>query len=211
MKKQCMVSSQIVTTILLLLLFKISFAQTSKDTIKPGKANDPMIVNPGNVNDGMVVKPENPHDGMSVMSDTAFLNKIIMDNKMEIDLSKLGQRKGTTAKVKKIAGIMLTDHTAMLEDLRKLSKGKELIQHDHKSAMKSPVIPNGNDFDAEWAGQMLRMHEAKIAEMETFISLTKNTAFKAVVLKAIPKIKTHRDMLLQIPGAKERSKAKQTV
>lgn len=188
----------------------ISYSQTSKDTVKTGHANDPMNVNPGKVNDGMAVKPANPHDEMSIMSDTAFLTKNIKDNQMEIRLSKLGQMKGTSPEVKKVAGIMIADHTAILNDLTKLSSSKNGNNHQpDKSEM--PSLPEGKEFDAAWAGEMLRMHEAKINELEHFISVSKDSALKAAVTKAIPKIKSHRELLQQIPGAKEKSKATQTI
>ena len=183
-----------------------SFPQTSRDTVKTGHTNDPMNVNPGKVDDGMAVKPGNPHDGMSVMSDTAFLAKNIMDNRMEIRLSKLGQTKGTSAAVKKVAAMMVTDHTAILNDLIKLAARKRGMSVDNTLEMTMPSLPEGKDFDQAWAGEMLTMHQAKITELEKFLTLAKDAELKAAVMRAIPKIKTHRDLLLKIPGAKDKTK-----
>jgi len=191
--------------------FTTSFAQTPHDTIKLGKPDDGMVVDPGKVNDGMAVKPGNPHDGMSIVSDTAFINKNLRDNIMEIKLSKLGKEKGTSPLVKKVAEVMITDHTAILTDLRKIAVKKHLSegynQNEQTKEMVAPAgnLPSGKEFDQEWAGQMLAMHEAKIAELESFLGLTKDAALKSAVMKAIPKIKLHREMLLKIPGAKEKS------
>ncbi|GEO08370.1 DUF4142 domain-containing protein [Segetibacter aerophilus] len=194
-----------------LLAFNPSIAQTSKDTVKAGHAGDGMVVNPGKVDDGMAVKPASPHDGMSVLSDTAFLSKNIMDNRMEIRLSKLGQAKGTSPAVKKAASVMITDHTAILNDLMKVASAGGVSGKENQNEMTMPSLPEGKEFDANWAGQMLLMHEAKIAELESFIGLTKNATLKAVVMRAIPKIKSHRELLLKIPGAKEKSKVTNTV
>jgi putative membrane protein len=191
-------------------LFALSpcFCQTSKDTVKTGRANDQMNVNPGRVNDGMAVTPSNPHDGMSVMSDTSFLSKNIMDNRQEIALSKLGQAKGTSAAVKKVAAMMITDHTAILNDLVKLAARKQGSGDTNGSEMPMPSLnpTEGATFDATWATEMLTMHESKIAELESFLSLTKDAELKAAVMRAIPKIKAHRDLLLKIPGAKGKGK-----
>lgn len=185
-----------------------SFAQTSKDTVKAGRANDPMNVNPGKANDGMAVKPADPHDGMSVMSDTSFLAKNILDNRHEIELAKLGQAKGTSAAVKKAAAMMITDHTTILNDLVKLAARKQGSSTTDRHGMDMPSfnLAQGEAFDRAWASEMLTMHEAKITELESFLSLTKDTALKAAVLRAIPKIKAHRDLLSAIPGAKEKGK-----
>jgi putative membrane protein len=188
-----------------------SIAQTSKDTVKAGHSSDAMIVNPGRANDGMAVKPGRSHDGMSILSDTAFLSKNIMDNRMEIRLAQLGQTKGTSPAVKRVAALMITDHSAILNDLLKIAAATRGNAEDDHSEITMPALPEGKDFDSEWAGQMLLMHETKIAELETFIGLTKNAALKALVVKAIPKIKTHRELLLKIPGAKEKSKIVNTV
>lgn len=193
--------------------YNLSFAQTPSDTIKTGHANDPMIVNPGKVNDGMAVKPAKPNDGMSVLSDTAFLSKNILDNRMEIQLSKLGQEKATTAAVKKVAALMITDHTTLLNELEKLASAIQGSAKDNHKEMAMPptTFPGGKEFDAAWAGQMLTMHEAKIAELETFLSLTKNAALKSAVMTAIPRLKLHKEMLLKIPGAKDKSTSSQTI
>jgi len=120
-------------------------AQTGRDTVKPGHANDPMNVNPGKVDDGMAVKPANPHDGMSVLSDTGFLSKNIMDNELEIQLSKLGQERGTNPATKKAAATMLTDHTAMLHELQTLAGAKPgaVTEPGRENTMPPTKIPRG--------------------------------------------------------------------
>ncbi|MDB5246162.1 MAG: outer membrane protein-like protein [Segetibacter sp.] len=208
MKKSRNFYPKLLLTTALLVAAISSFPQTSGDTVKLGKNNDPMVVNPGKVNDGMAVKPAAPHDGMSVLSDTAFINKNIMDNRMEIELSKLGRDKGTSQAAKKVAALMITDHTNILNELEKLAARKNHHNNNHEMTMAPHSFPEGKEFDAAWAGQMLAMHEAKIAEMETFIGLTKDPELKAAVMKAIPKIKTHRDLLSKIPGAKEKANTK---
>lgn len=211
MKKSASIISRLLIVVSLLFVFKSSFAQTPSDTVKTGKANDPMTVNPGKVDDGMAVKPAPPNDGMSVISDTAFINKNIMDNRMEIRLSTLGRDKGNSAEVKKIAALMVNDHIAILNDLESLAKKQRKSNMPKDMAMPLNTFPDGKDFDQAWAGEMLRMHEAKIAELESFIGLTKDAELKTAVLKALSKIKTHRDLLLKIPGAKEKSKSSQTI
>jgi putative membrane protein len=209
MKKLPIVLLRTICFLCIVFVSNLSYSQTSKDTVKPGRANDPMNVSPGKADDRMAVKPGNPHDGMSVMSDTGFLFKNIVDNRMEIRLSKLAEKNGTSEAVKKLAATMVTDHTAILNDFIKLSskQGSEGVNDDE---MTMPDLPEGKEFDAAWAGEMLQMHEAKITELEHFISLAKDAALKAAVMKAIPKIKSHRALLQQIPGAKDKAKTTHT-
>ena len=94
-----------------LLAGSVSFAQTSTDTVKTGKANDPMVIdpglpndngviNPGKANDEGVINPGNTNDDMAALTDSGFINKNIMDNTMEISITGivycfLGNRKNT--------------------------------------------------------------------------------------------------------------------
>ena len=190
-----------------------SLAQTSKDTVRPGHPNDGMNVDPGKANDPMAVKPAAPHDGMSVISDTGFLSKNILDNQMEIKLSKIAQEKATDPATKKVAALILKDHAALLSEMEKLAATKTGNSSRSQGNRTDPPtnFPEGKGFDAAWAGEMLTMHEAKIAEMENFLSLTKDPALKAAVMKALPKIKAHKELLLKIPGAQEKSRSSHTI
>lgn len=185
----------------------ISFAQTQMDTVKTGKTGDPMVVDPGKANDGSVVNPGKTNDDMAAFTDTGFITKNIMDNMMEIRLAKSGQSKGTSSQVKKIAALLVNDHTVMLNDLKKLAVKKGVSPKSYMSGMHSVpmnITPGGN-FDKAWVSQMLTMHEAKIAELENYINLSSDEDIKAAATRALPKIKLHRDMLMKIPGAKSRT------
>ena len=211
-----------------LLLASTSFAQTEGDTVKtgsshdegvvnPGKPNDPMVVDPGQTNDRGVVDPSKPNDkslmdpgrtndDMATMTDTGFINKNIMDNMMEIRLSKLGRDKATSAAVKKAATVMITDHTAILNDLKKLAGKKQAGSKENQMngmhGMPPADISEGADFNKKWASAMLTMHEEKIDELEKFMMTTHDADLKAAIGKALPKIRAHRVLLAKIPGAK---------
>jgi putative membrane protein len=145
------------------------------------------------------------NDITSAMSDTGFISKNIMDNMMEIQMSKVGRDKGTDAQVKKIAGQMVTDHTQMLNDLKAIAPKKGASTHvGHTMDMSSmPALGNasGKEFDKLWTSQMLTMHETKLAELQNFMNTTQDADLKALATKAMPKIKMHRDMLVTINRA----------
>ncbi len=188
-----------------------TLAQT--DTVKTGKTNDAMIVKPGKPNDSMAVKPPNPNDdmAMAVMTDTGFINKNILDNMMEIQVAKLGRDKGN-AQVKKVAALMITAHTAILNELQRLAKKKHPdasnANRDKMPAIAPMTIPKGSDFSKTWASGVLKMHEVKINELNTFIGFTQDAELKVAATQALAKIKVHRDLLSKIPGAKVVSETK---
>lgn len=178
-------------------------AQTQNDTVKTGKTGDPMVVNPGKVADSMVVKPPKPNDPNAVLTDTGFINKSIIDNLMEIELAILGRDKGQSKQVKEIAASIIADHTTILSDLRKLAAKKQIaLSKTEKPALPQTNMKPSDDFDPVWGSQMLTKHEAKIAELERFLTVTQDADIKAAISKALPKVRMHRDMLAKIPGAK---------
>jgi putative membrane protein len=145
------------------------------------------------------------NDITSAMSDTGFISKNIMDNMMEVQMSKVGRDKGTDAQVKKLAGQMVTDHTQMLNELKAIAPKKGASTHaSHTMDMSSmPALGNasGREFDKLWTSQMLTMHETKLAELQSFMNTTQDADLKALATKAMPKIKMHRDMLVTINRA----------
>ena len=192
----------------LIIAGNITFAQTQMDTVKTGKSNDPMVVNPGETADSMAVKPGKTNDDMAAFTDTGFISKNIMDNMMEIKLAKLGQTKGTSAQVKRVAAVMISDHTVMLNDLKKLAAKKGISLKNFMQNM--PATPTdvvaGSDFNKTWAAEMLTMHEAKIAELENAIQQSSDPDIRAAATRALPKIKMHRGMLMKIAGTKVKTR-----
>ncbi|MEJ7679795.1 MAG: DUF4142 domain-containing protein [Segetibacter sp.] len=137
MKKAHILLWNLLLAIPLMFTLTSSVAQTTKDTVKTGKANDPMVVDPGMPDDSMAVKPAIPNDEMAALTDTGFISKNIMDNIEEIRLSKLGQSKGRSAQVKRAAALMVRDHTAILNDLKKLAANKGISEHSYEHEMQS--------------------------------------------------------------------------
>jgi predicted outer membrane protein len=190
-----------------LMMFSTVTTFGQRDTVKTGKTDDAMIVKPGKPNDSMAVKPANPNDdmAMAVMTDTGFINKNIMDNMMEIQIAKLGRDKGN-AQVKKIAALMISDHTALLNQLQKLAKkkhpGASNANISPMPALAPMKIAPGSDFNKTWASGVLTMHEVKFNELNTFLSFTQDAELKAAATEALARVKVHRDLLSKIAGVK---------
>src|SRR3954463_7058837 len=132
----------------MLFIIESSSAQNSSGTINPGTPNDPMVVNPGTPNDSLSVNPGKPNDDMAAMTDTGFINRNIIDNAMEIQMAKLAGTKATSAEVKKVARLMVTDHTAILNDLKKLAVKNGGAKDSHmngKADLSAENLPEGTD------------------------------------------------------------------
>lgn len=145
------------------------------------------------------------NDVSAALSDTGFISKNIMDNTMELQLSKAGRDKGTDGRVKKVANQMLTDHTQMLNEFKSLAT-KKGVSGANMHTMDMPEMPSlanttGKEFDKLWTTQMLTMHETKLAELQNFLNTTRDPDLKALTIKAMPVIKNHRDVLAGINKA----------
>jgi predicted outer membrane protein len=66
------------------------------------------------------------------------------------------------------------------------------------ASMQTLQNATGAEFNNQFVSQMLAMHEAKLAELQTAATTLTDPELKLMVTKAIPKIRMHRDMLLRI-------------
>ena len=151
------------------------------------------------------MKTGNTNDTNTAMTAEDFVSKNITDNTMELQLIKMGRDKGTDAQVKKAAAQMMSDHTQMTSDLKKLAAKKQVTVPAANNA-DMPAMPSmsgaaGKEFDQAWASQMLTMHEVKISELQNVLSQTQDADIKALATKALPKIKMHKDMLSKITSS----------
>lgn len=138
-------------------------------------------------------------NSLAPLSDTGFLTKNVIDNNMEIDLSKLGKSKSTDKQVKAVANQMIADHTQMLKDVKALAAKKHVTLPEYNT-MPATDLGNatGKEFDKMWVQHMLTGHEAKLAELQSVINSTQDADIKALAGKALPKVQMHRDMLAKI-------------
>jgi predicted outer membrane protein len=58
----------------------------------------------------------------------------------------------------------------------------------------------GEEFNKMWVSQMLTMHEAKVTELETASRTIRDSELTAIVTRALPKVRAHRDMLAKMNG-----------
>ena len=180
---------------------------TTSDTIgnSPGANTSGTI---GGDSAGLVNTPPT-NDANAMMTDTGFISKNIMDNMTEIEMSKMGRDRGKSAQIKKVANQLITDHTQILNDLKSLASKKQVsvpsgnrISGD-TSMMASMRSATGADFENSWAGQMLTMHQAKVAELQNALNQTQDADIKAAINKALPKIQAHTEMLSKLAGGNQ--------
>jgi putative membrane protein len=177
-------------------------AQTHDDTDRTKSENgksDPNTPDTSMTDTTRLAKSGASTNNSAEKMDTGFVSKNIMDNMMEVQLAKMGRDKGTNKQLTKIANQIITDHTQMLNELKTVA-AKKKVTVPANGPMDMPVMQSlsnakGKNFDQAWKDEMLKMHEAKIEELQNAINQITDAEIKAVASNALPKVKLHRDML----------------
>lgn len=136
---------------------------------------------------------------MTPVTDTGFTSKNIGDNMVEIRLAEIARDNSTHDSVVAIARVLITDHSAIMNDL--VAAGKELRLP--KVDTTTLALPRADDtprevFDRTWVTQMLAKHKMKLKELEAAIPQLKNKRVKAAAQSALPKIRLHIEMLTSV-------------
>ena len=132
----------------------------------------------------------------SMSSDTSFMLKAAEISMEEIKLGKLAQQKGTASNVKKLAKMMVAEHTQAIKELTPLAKAKMVtlpVKETSKitDAYKTLNAKSGKEFDKAYSEMMVDGHKDAISLFEKTNSETKDAEIKAMTTAMLPKLKTH--------------------
>lgn len=202
MKKTLQSLSRIIVAGTILLAVSCNSAQTHDDTDRtesengsshPEGSDTSMTDTTRNITSGT------GNDVSAAMDAQGFISKNISDNMTEIQLSKLGQQKGSDKRVKELAGKMVTDHNKILNDLKSAAVEKQVtVPADNNAAaphMETMQSATGKQFDQMWVAHMATMHQTKLAELQNAMNQTQDADVKALATKAYPIVKMHTETL----------------
>ena len=142
--------------------------------------------------------------GIAVVEDDA---KFVVDagngGMTEVELSKLAMQKGTNAKAKEFADMMVMDHSKANMELKALAKAKNItlpdsINADSKKAWDDLNAKTGKDFDKAYVSTMVSEHKKTVSMFEDASKNLKDAELKAFVDKTIPVLKGHLDKITAI-------------
>lgn len=128
----------------------------------------------------------------------AFVQNAVESNMYEIEAAKIAQQKASSADVKAFAKTMITDHTAMLNELKPVitKAGKtaptELDQR-RQGLLDNLRAAGANDFDKTYLDQQVAAHEEASTLLKGYADNGDNADLKAAASKAAPKVQAHLD------------------
>jgi putative membrane protein len=143
--------------------------------------------------------------------DADFVYEVVASSYGEIKLAEVANQKSRTPQVKKIAELLLTDHTSSLNELKTLAQAKAIsvpVEETDASKRKLENIAeeSGEAFDEKWCSEMKDRHEKDIEVFEKRMDDTEDPDLKAFIDKTLPVLKKHHESLEACEEALENKK-----
>jgi putative membrane protein len=132
-------------------------------------------------------------------SDSKYMMMAATSDMNEIGLSQQALSKSTNEDVKKLAQMMIDDHTKSSEELKPVAASKGVVlptemDSKHKSAMEKMSSMSGMEFDMAYVKMMVKDHEKAVALHQKEASSGKDAEAKAFAAKTLPVVQMHLDM-----------------
>ena len=142
--------------------------------------------------------------------DADFVFEVVASNYAEIKMAELANQRSRTAQIKEIAQMLLTDHTASLNELKTLAQAKAIsvpVEETDASKRRLEKIAeeSGEDFDKRWVSEMLDVHEQNIGKFEKRLEDTADPELRAFINKSLPVLKQHRGHLVACEKSLEKN------
>jgi len=121
----------------------------------------------------------------------------------EVELGKLAQKKATHADVKAFAKTMVTDHSAMLAETKKLANklhvtadtvaddARDLMNHGRDAVKELTEKDAGADWDKNYMDKMVDGHKDVLSKLQDAAKNTPDAQLKTALEEAVGKVQTH--------------------
>jgi len=143
---------------------------------------------------------------LGAISTDAFVTNAAIGDMYEIEAGKIAQQKAKSADVKAFGKMMVTDHTAMSNELKPLATAAGQTPPTGMDERRKGMIDNLNaasaaDFDNVYLSQQEAAHNEALDLMKGYSERGDDAGLKAAASKAVPKIQAHLDRVRQLKGA----------
>jgi putative membrane protein len=172
------------------------YASGSLDTLKASTKAD--TVRPADT-----VTTTTPAPTSDKWSSPRVLGFATVANAGEVELGKLAQKKATHADVKAFAKMMVTDHSAMLADTKKLGSklsvtadtaaddARDLMNHGRDAVKELTEKAAGADWDKNYMDKMVDGHKDVLSKLQDAAKNTPDAQLKTALESAVGKVQTH--------------------
>jgi putative membrane protein len=138
-------------------------------------------------------------DSVLNSKDEGFVKSASQMGMAEVQLGMLGSKKAAREDVKALAEKMVTDHTAMNDELKGLAAAKKVMVSvvtdpgDTENLKDLENKTSGEDFDKAFLDQLEKDHKKSISAFEEASKDGKDGEVKAFAEKHLPHLRAHLD------------------
>jgi putative membrane protein len=128
----------------------------------------------------------------------AFVDNVTQGNMYEIKAAQIAEQKSKSPDVKTFAKLMVTDHTAMANELKPLiaKAGKTpaaALDQRRQGLLDNLSAASAQDFDKTYIDQQVSAHEETLSLLKGYADNGDDAGLKAAAGKAAAKVQSHLD------------------
>ena len=128
----------------------------------------------------------------------AFVSNATQSNMYEIEAAKIAQARSKNAAVKAFGKQMVTDHTALANEMRPVITAAGQKPADKLDQRRQGFIDNlkqatDANFDKTYIDQQVAAHEEALTLLQGYASDGSDAGLKAAAAKAVPMVQEHLD------------------
>ena len=135
--------------------------------------------------------------------DKQFVQKAAEGGMFEVKMGQLAADKATSPDVKEFGQKMVTDHTALNDEMKPIAEKMGVTPSDQLEAKDQAMYDklsalSGQDFDKEYLRMMVMDHRNDVREFRHEAQTTKDPQLKAAVMKGEKVITEHLHMVTSL-------------
>lgn len=140
------------------------------------------------------------------VSTDAFVTNAAISDSYEIQAGQIAQKKGQSAEVKAFGKTMVTDHTALANELKPLIAAAGKTAPTGLDERRKGLIDNLNaaspaEFDEVYLSQQEAAHSEALTLMRGYADNGDDAGLKSAASKAVPKVQAHLDHVKRLRAA----------
>jgi len=127
---------------------------------------------------------------------TMFIKEAMQGNAAEVALAEVAERKAQNAEVKQFAEHIRKDHTEANQKLQPIAQKHGIsesasLDAKHQKTLDKFQQLSGDQFDQEYAKEMLKDHQKDIAKYQKVSKQAEDTEVKQYAQETLPKLREH--------------------
>jgi putative membrane protein len=142
-----------------------------------------------------------------------FVKELANSDMYEIKAGQIAQQKGQSAAVKAFGKQMVTDHTAMTNQMKPLilaanQTAPSDLDERHKGLIDNLNAASAADFDKAYLSQQEAAHQEALTLLQGYADKGPDAGLKGAAGKAVPKVQAHLDKVHDLQAAPPAAPAK---